>query len=113
MDAAVKSARHGQLGIRNFPGPAVVSWHSMDGERHEVMIDIASVFKDRVVLHADPVEDIDDHGVYGDPMVLLVVNDRTVQIYMQSMVFLRKAPNDHDENYKARHDSVLAFSKTY
>lgn len=113
MDGVMKSARHAQIGIRNFPGPAVVSWRSLDGERHESEIDIASLFKHRVVLHAEPVEEIEDDSVNGEPTVLLVVNDRTVQVFMQSMVYLKKAPDKPDESYKARHDSVLAYSKTY
>lgn len=113
MDGVIRSARHGQLGIRNFPDPAVVSWRSADGDEHETEIDIASLFKRRVVLHADPVEEVDDGGVTGDPMILLVVNDRTIQVYMQSMVFLRKKKDDQDDKYKLRLDSVLAYSKTY
>ncbi|HEY4090200.1 MAG TPA: hypothetical protein VGN46_01700 [Luteibacter sp.] len=113
MDGVIRSARHGQLGIRNFPDPTVVSWKSLDGQSHEAAVDIASIFRNRVVLHADPVEDVDDDGVTGEPMILLVVNDRTVQVFMQSMVFLRKARNDRDRNYKLRQDSVLAYSKTY
>ncbi|MGA7437334.1 MAG: hypothetical protein WBW32_04300 [Luteibacter sp.] len=46
-------------------------------------------------------------------MILLVVNDRTIQVYMQSMVFLRKKKDDQDDKYKLRLDSVLAYSKTY
>lgn len=112
-EEVIRSARHGQLGIGNFPDPAVVSWQSLDGEKHEAEIDIGSIFKDRVVIHADPVELVEDDSVNGEPMVLLVVDDRTVRVYMQSMVYLKKAAGRSDEVYKARHDSVLAYSKTY
>lgn len=113
MDGVIRSARHAQIGIRNFPDPAIVSWHSLDGDKHEAEIDIAELFKNRVILHADPVEDVEDDSVNGEPTVMLVVNDRTVQVYMQSMVYLKKAPGKQDERYIARHDSVLAYSKTY
>jgi hypothetical protein len=113
IEGVIKSARHGQIAIRNFPDPAVVSWQSLDGERHEAEIDIGSIFNGRVVIHAEPVEDVEDDSVNGEPLILLVVDDRTVQVYMQSMVYLRKAPGERDQSYKARHDSVLAYSKTY
>ncbi|UPG93608.1 hypothetical protein [Luteibacter aegosomatissinici] len=112
-EGVIKIARNGHIAIRNFPGPAIVSWQSLDGERHEAEIDIGSIFRDRVVIHAEPVEDVEDDSVNGEPLILLVVDDRTVQVYMQSMVYLRKATGERDESYKARHDSVLAYSKTY
>jgi hypothetical protein len=102
--------RPGLIGIENFPGPAVVTWQSMDGESHEEKVDISSIFKDRVVLHAEPVEDIEDNHAYGQPVIFLVVDDRTIRVYMRSMVFVKGGSR---EMPTTRHDSVLAYSRTY
>lgn len=106
-------SRGGQIAIRNFPGPATVSWHSLDGSKHEAIVDFSSIFRNRTVLHADPVEDVMSGGVFGDPTIFLVVDDRTVRVYMESMVFLKTAPDRNDTSGVTRHDSVLAYSKEY
>lgn len=109
----LRRSRGGQIAIRNFPGPATVSWHSLDGSKHEAIVDFSSIFRKRTVLHADPVEEIMSGGVFGDPTIFLVVDDRSIRVYMQSMVFLKTAPDRNDTNGVTRHDSVLAFSKEY
>lgn len=111
-EGVLEKAKSGQIAIRNFPDPAFVSWQSMDGERHEDRIDMSSIFKSRVVVHAEPVIEVDDDGAVGDPTLLLVVEDRSVRVYMQSMVFLRRREGQ-GENGVLRHDSVLVYSKSY
>jgi hypothetical protein len=113
IDDVIASVRHAQIGIHNFPGPVVVSWQTLDGTVREASVDLSKIFKSRVVLHAEPVHEVDDDGVHGEPTILVVVNDRTVQVYMQSMVYLRKAMPDDGKPYKTRHDSVLAYSESY
>ncbi|UPG89138.1 hypothetical protein L2Y96_17295 [Luteibacter aegosomaticola] len=111
-EGVIKAAKSGQIAIRNFPEPALVTWQSMDGERHEDRVDMSSIFKRRVVVHAEPVDEVDDDGAVGDPTLLLVVEDRSVRVYMQSMVFLRRREGQGEDGI-LRHDSVLVYSKSY
>ncbi|HEY4090201.1 MAG TPA: hypothetical protein VGN46_01705 [Luteibacter sp.] len=101
---------NGQSGIANFPGPAIVSWRSLDGDTHEAQIDMSSIFRDQIILHADPVEEVHDGRSYGDPVLLLVVNDRTLRVYMRSIVSVLSRSGS---GIVTRHDSVLAYTATY
>lgn len=48
----------GYLGIMNFPVPAEISWRSRDGASHQATVDIGEIFKDQLILHHVPKEDI-------------------------------------------------------
>lgn len=101
------------LGIRNFPPPAVVTWRSKDGVPHEARIDIGEIFKDRRVLHNVAEKDIPERAYIRDPDVVLVVNDRTISVYMRVSIPLKepRVPGNKYSNYQS--DLVLAYSHSY
>ena len=83
----------GSFGVDNFPEPAKVIWRSKDGAAHEATIDIGEIFKDELVRHNVPREEVAElpDGKYEDaPSILLEVNDRTVRVYMSAWIPLKK-----------------------
>ena len=44
----------GHSGIMNFPPPAQVDWIAMDGTRMSATVDMAEIFKDRLLVHSTP-----------------------------------------------------------
>ncbi|MFC6839139.1 hypothetical protein XthCFBP4691_15360 [Xanthomonas theicola] len=76
------------IDIRNFRPPAEVSWRSSDGQPHHATVDIGAIFKDQVVLHKVPQEQLPPiltAPIFPD--IILEVNDRTINVYMRAMVF--------------------------
>lgn len=103
--------------IRNFPPPAVVTWRSKDGQAHRTEIDIRKIFRDQVIRHGVPREEMADlpDGKYeSEPAVLLEVNDRTIRVYMRAMVFLRKQVSIAGQmRADFRDDLILAETYTF
>lgn len=103
-------------GIRNFPPPLEVSWRSKDGQPHEARIDFGEIFKDEVILHNVPREEMADvpYGKYQfDPAILLEVNDRTIRVYMRAHIptkHLQKPGNVYSD---FRDDLILVRTYTY
>ena len=88
--ALKKAGGGGYIGIRNFPAPARVSWKSKDGTFHTAEVDIGKIFKDEVIIHHLPLREFPDPddplSSADDPTILLVVDDRTIKVYMLSEV---------------------------
>ncbi|WP_132142329.1 hypothetical protein [Luteibacter rhizovicinus] len=102
-----------RVGIQNFPPPAIVSWRSKDGAYHEAKIDLDEIFKDRRIVHNVDERDIPDNASVADPDILLVVNDRTISVYMKAFIPL-KHQRDPGNKYSAlSHDAILVYAKTY
>jgi hypothetical protein len=100
--------------IRNFPLPAEVRWRDKDGNPHEATVDIAAIFKDQVVLHKVPQEQLPPiltAPVF--PKIVLEVNDRTINVWMRAHVpttVLQKPGNQYSD---FRSDMILAYTQTY
>jgi hypothetical protein len=101
------------LGIANFPPPAVVTWQSKDGVAHEATVDIGEIFKDQRILHNVSEKDIPEDAYVGPPGIILVVNDRTISVYMKAFIPLKEPRVPGNSNSDYRKDLVLAYSRTY
>ncbi len=108
---ALKKLSAGYLSVRNFPGPAKVTWRSADGAAHQAEVDIGEIFKDQKVLHNVPKEEV--LGDLGNPDILLEVNDRTINVYMRAFVPTRELQIPGNKYSRFRDDLILAWSKTY
>jgi len=105
------------IGIRNFPHfppPAEVTWRSKDGQQHHATVDLEAIFKDKVILHHVPQDQLPPI-LQADisPDIILEVNDRTINVYMKAMVqttVLQKPGNPYSD---FRNDLILAYTKTY
>ena len=103
----------GQLGIRNFPPPAVVTWQSKDGAGHRAEIDMGEIFKDRLIRHNVPREKILEDSGMGDPEIIVEVDDRTINVYMAAMIPTTAEQIPGNKYSRARTDLVLAWTHTY
>lgn len=101
------------IAIRNFPRPAVVKWHSKDGTFHEAHVNIADIFRDEKILHNSRLSDVPSDIYIGPPDIILVINDRTISIYMKAHLPIR-APRDPSKplsNFTS--NLILASTRSY
>lgn len=104
----------GYIGIPNFPAPAVVSWRSADGTQLAADVDMGAIFKDETVLHRVPPEQLPPYlYVPVEPEIVLVVNDRTVQVYMRAHITTAVLQEPGNRYSGFRSDPILVYSKTY
>ena len=110
---ALKNAGAGYIAVRNFPEPANVSWRSRDGVRREAKVDIGEIFRDGLILHEVPKDDIPEGVSILNPDIILAIEDRTISVYMRARIptkSLRTLGNPHSDYRK---DLVLAWTRTY
>jgi hypothetical protein len=100
------------LGVKNFPAPAVVTWRAKDGVSLSAEVDIGEIFKDQVIRHKVPLDDLptDTVATADEPGIILVVDDRTISVYMHATVFLKDTATRKGD---LRSEKILAFQKTY
>jgi len=100
------------LDIPNFPPPAVVTWKSKDGVPHKAEVDIAKIFSDRIIRHNVAGEDLPTQTIatLDNPDIVLVVNDRTINVYMRATVYLKDTPT---RKRARRDDMILSYTQTY
>ncbi|KPN16988.1 hypothetical protein AO715_02555 [Xanthomonas sp. Mitacek01] len=110
---ALNATSAGHVGILNFPEPALVRWSSRDGTPFEVEVDIGDIFRDRLIRHQTPREDIKEGVSILNPDVLLEVNDRTINVYMRAFLPTKELQIPGNKYSGHRDDLVLAWSRTY
>ncbi|PPV04734.1 hypothetical protein WCN79_15975 [Xanthomonas axonopodis pv. vasculorum] len=105
------------IGIRNFPHfppPAEVTWRSKDGQSHHALVDLEAIFKDKVILHHVPQNQLPP--ILQSPIfpgIILEVNDRTINVYMKAMVQTTVLQEPGNPNSDFLNDLILAYTKTY
>ncbi len=108
------NAGHG--GIHNFPKPAVVTWVTRDGKEHKAEIDVASIFRDELIVHNVLRKEISDlpHGEYPyDPSIYLEVNDVKIRVYMRAYIPMRHPRDPGNPNSDYRDDLILVATYSY
>lgn len=106
----------GHGGIRNFPPAAKVSWVSKDGTSLEAEIDIGGIFKDELIRHFVPKEevaDLPDGRNESPPSILLEVNDRVIRVYMRASVPTKHLQKPGNRHSISRRDLVLVKTYSY
>jgi hypothetical protein len=103
----------GFAGVPNFPPPADVHWTSLDGVAHAAKVDIGAIFKDQRALYNVPDEEIPDGSWGREPNIYLEVNDRTINVYMQSIVSTKTEQIPGNKHSNFRDDVILAWTHTY
>lgn len=101
--------------VKNFPPPAQVTWTSQDGTPLTASVDMAEIFADRMVRHTVPREDIMERATIPYPGIILVVDDRTISVYMSTWIALKES-RTRDANNRLGHlhtGIVLVHSETY
>lgn len=103
------------LGIKNFPRPIQVSWTSKDGVEHEAEVDIANIFHSQLVRYAPDLDirSVDLEGYYFSPDIVLVVENRSIHIYMKAWVWLLQPADENHKRPDFREDMVLAYTNQF
>ena len=99
--------------IKNFPPPAQVTWRSKDGQRHQAEVDIGDIFKDQLIRHRVPREDISTVGSLPLPEIILEVNDRTINVYMKAIIWTNSLQIPGNRLSNQRSDMIKVYSRTY
>ena len=109
----IKSLTGTRGGITNFPRPAEINWTSLDGTHLNATIDMRKIFPDECIAHNTLLEDIPEKAYVGSPSILLVVNDRNIQIYIKAMIPLKKLRNPSNPHSDFAWDAISVFSKDF
>jgi hypothetical protein len=99
---------------RNFAPPAHIDWVSLDGARHRANVDFTDIFKDRLIRHDVPREEIPEgwaHRLWAE--VLLEVNDRTINVYMKADIAMKTPQKPGNPYSYGRTCLTLVWSQTY
>lgn len=75
-------------------------------------MDSDEIFRDQLILHRVARQDLPTEtiAVAPSPSIYLEVDDRTISVYMQAMVVLKKPD---ERNRRVRDDLIRAYTKTY
>lgn len=92
---------------------ARLRWQSKDGTVLEADVDVAAIFKDGLIRHAVPREDIPERIEIGLTHILVTIDDRTVSVYTRTMIPTKEEqiPGNRYSNF--RDDLIQAYSRTY
>ena len=100
--------------IRNFPPPAKVSWVALDGTPMTATVDIAEIFSDRMVRHTVAREDILEKSHIPYPGIILVVDNRSIRVYMSTWIALKESARRPDGRPGRIHSGlVMVHSEAY
>jgi hypothetical protein len=96
-----------------FAGPVEIDWLARDGSALHLDLDLDAIFKDRIVLHkADPARIYQPKPITGgEPLIVVEVIDRTVNVYMSLQLQLVRA-EDPEGRREGSDQYTLAYSKT-
>ncbi|MGY1458155.1 MULTISPECIES: hypothetical protein [unclassified Luteimonas] len=97
----------------NFPPPAQVEWIAMDGTRLSATVDMAEIFKDRLLVHTTPREAILENSFLPPPDIVLVVDDRRIDVYMRTYLFLKELRDPTNPHSNFRSEVVRVHSREY
>lgn len=99
----------------DLPSVARVTWISKDGATHDETIDLREIFSSRLVRYAPDldVDDVDLDVYYGGPEVILVVEDRSIHVYMKARIVLRHPTDPSNRLTNARNDLVVAYTHKF
>jgi hypothetical protein len=93
--------------------PARVLWRAKDGTVLRASIDILEIFKDRLIRHETPREDVSPNSSMGQTEIILEVNDRTINVYSRTRIptkELREPGNRYSGNDRKL---IKVSSQTY
>lgn len=96
-----------------FAGPLTARWKTRDGSSLEASIDLDTIFPDRAVLHSQDPNLIHraDPLVSKEPVILIEVDHRTVNIYM--LVTLRLNNPAGPMPFASSRERTLAYTRAY
>lgn len=103
------------VGIENFPGPAVITWRSLDGRGHKAAVDIAEIFSDERIVHSHEldVRDVPKDAAFVEPEIIIVVDDFTISVYMKAFIPLMHPKTGDAAKGNHRYEPILVWTQTF
>ncbi|MGY3229087.1 hypothetical protein ACVWWJ_000571 [Luteibacter sp. HA06] len=105
----------GGWGNLDFPSVARVMWTSKDGTDHDEKVDLGEIFSTGMVRYP-PDLDVNDVKISVPPSapdIVLVVEDRSIRVYMRAWISLLQPRFPGRKYSDFRHDPVVAYSQTF
>lgn len=99
----------------DFPSIVRVTWTSKDGNSHDETINLGEIFRSRLVRYPDDL-DVNDVKISvppSPPGIILVVEDRSIRVYMKAWISLLRPRFPGRKYSDFRHDPVVAYSQTF
>ena len=99
---------------RKFLEPISIEWYSLDGSHHRELLDLELIFKDRIIHHDVPRNEIPEgwaHKLSVD--VLLEVNHRTVSVYMKARIAMKEQQTPGNPHSCGRTCLTLVWTRMY
>jgi hypothetical protein len=114
LTPVIRKNLRGGWGSLDFPSKAHVVWTSKDGEEHEEEIDLEEIFKSKLVLYSPEldVRDVNLHAYYRTPDIILVIENRSIYVYIKTLIPLIKPVDPRNIHSNGRIDMVMAYTKT-
>lgn len=114
LTPVIRKNLRGGWGSLDFPSKAHVAWTSKDGEAHEEDIDLEEIFKSKLVLYSPEldVRDVNLHAYYRTPDIILVIENRSIYVYLKTLIPLIKPVDPRNIHSNARIEMVMAYTKT-
>jgi hypothetical protein len=105
----------GGWGNLEFPSVARVTWTSKDGTNYDEKVDLGEIFRSRTVRYAPDlnVNDVDVRVPPSAPSITLVVDDRSIHVYMKARIWLLHPTDPTNKFTDLRSDTVEAYSKKF
>lgn len=101
--------------IFDMPSIAHATWTSKDGSKHDEEIDLGKIFQSKLVRYSPDldVNDVDLTVYYTSPEIFLIVNNRSIHVYMKAHIPMLH-PVDPGNRYSAwRRDLVAVYMQTF
>lgn len=71
------------------------------------------IFKDRLIHHNLRREEISEIGSIPPPDIVLVVDDRTIKVYMRAFISTKELQRPNSPHSNFRNDLIEVYSQTY
>jgi hypothetical protein len=108
---AVMIGTYGDL--PNFPPPAQLRWRAKDGTELSAEADFDEIFRDRLIRHKVPREEIPEDVSMGFTHVVLEIDDRTVNVYTRTLIPTRSEQIPGNRYSTGRSDLIQVYSRSY
>lgn len=112
---ALRNNLRGGWGSLDFPSVAKVTWTSKDGVSHDETIDLGRIFRSKLVRYAADldVSDVNLSIPPTSPDIILVVEDRSISIYMKAHISLNHPTDPGNKLTNFKEDAVVAYTRTF
>lgn len=96
-----------------FEGPLRIQWHALDDSVINATVDLNKIFPEKEIPNNEDPKQIDwSLPTSGLPVIVIEVNNRTLNIYSDVTILLEN--KDHNPSHRiSKRNRKLVFSKTY